>query len=123
MSEVSEQLNKEWELSQIRVHFVSNFYSSPGRPIVQDSLMAIGVPEEAFGRHAGIFDVSYSLGADPSLVRQELLKNVEASDNMFLTGYDGDPKLASQAIGKRLIKLRVQETVDQINQLKVENRK
>ena len=75
MKEVSEQLNKEWEETETRVHFISSFYRGANEQSVLDSLIRFGIPKEALGRHAGLTDVSKLLAVDSTLVRQDVISN------------------------------------------------
>jgi len=120
MKEVSEQLNKEWEETKTRVHFVSEFY---GRSGIGDSLIAEGIPEEALGRHAGLSDVSYLLAVDPKMIRYDKIAEFgnDSEENLKL-GFSGDPSMATAEIGKRMIASKIIVSVDQITKLKKENR-
>jgi len=125
MKVISEQLNQEWQASNTRVHFVSKFYANETefKPLI-DSLVKSGIPQEAFGMHADILDVSLLLAVDTSLVRLSRMAQLgnDKQEN-FKLGVFGDPKRATAQIGAKFIEVTIQTSANQILLLKKENRK
>jgi creatinine amidohydrolase/Fe(II)-dependent formamide hydrolase-like protein len=123
MKVVSEALNDEWQSSEARVHFVSDFY---GKPFDQmnDSLIATGMSPDVVGSHAGVVDVSSLLAIDSSLIRSDkLLQSDSSIENKLKMGYSGDPSKASIEIGEQMIHLTLRASLSQIVILKIDNRK
>src|SRR6266850_2453272 len=67
---VAALLNKEWEHSDVRVHFVPDYYSRNG---FSAWLERQGETPLAIGRHAGIMDTSELMAIDPKLLRLDKL--------------------------------------------------
>lgn len=124
MKVVSGQLNLEWKATNTRVHFISTFYQAPESTLLFDSLANTGIPAAAFGTHAGLQDVSYSLAVDTSLVRRDIIRQLtdDKKKNLAL-GFSGDPKKATAQIGARIVEVTIRASVAQIQLLKKENRK
>lgn len=118
MKVVSEALNGEWESSETRVHFVSEYY---GLPFYQmnDSLVASGISPDIVGSHAGVVDVSFSLAVDSSLVRSDKLSQADWNiENNLIMGFSGDPSYSSVEIGEQMIRKTLNATLKQILILK-----
>lgn len=91
---------------------------------LKSSLVKSGIPEEAFGPHAGILDVSLLLAVDTSLVRLDRMAHLgnDKQEN-FKLRFFGDPKRATAQIGAKFIEVTIQTSVNQVLLLKKENRK
>ncbi len=123
MKVVSEALNDEWESSEARAHFVSDFY---GKPFDQmnDSLIATGMSPDVVGSHAGLVDVSSLLAIDSSLIRSDkLLQSDRNIEDKLKMGFSGDPSKASIELGEQMINLTLRASLSQIVILKIDNRK
>ncbi len=117
LKEVSEMLNKEWADSDIRVHFVSDYYSGNG---FDDWLHSQGETEENIGRHAGIPDTSILMAIDSNLIRMD--KRAK-STNTLPSGVRGDPTRASIRYGAKGLELLVEAAVAQTKELMTSSRK
>ena len=122
MKAISEHLNSEWENSNVRVHYISKFYSA--WDIVEKELISEGLDPKFLGWHAGLTDVSSLLAIDENLVRREILEQLTFSDKITREmGYNGDPSMATVKIGNRFNDAIVEESLKEIKFLKIENRK
>ena len=123
MKLVSEMLNDEWKDSEIRVHFVSEYYGKPYSQVT-DSLIATGISQEVLGFHGGVIDVSFLLAIDSSLIRSEKLYQNDWNDKKKSEmGFSGDLSKVDIEIGKRMIQKTLEISLLQIESLKVDNRK
>jgi creatinine amidohydrolase/Fe(II)-dependent formamide hydrolase-like protein len=119
---VSETLNVEWKDSDVRVHFVSEYY---GKPYTQmtDSLVASGITTDALGFHGGVIDVSFLLAVDSNLIRSDKLSHVDwSSEKKLEMGFSGNLTNVDIEIGKRMIQKTLDISLSQIESLKVDNR-
>ncbi len=117
LKEVSELLNKEWADSDIRVHFVSDYYSGNG---FRDWLQSQGETEENIGRHAGIGDTSQLMAIDSNLIRLD--KRAKSTDTLP-SGVRGDPTRASIRYGTKGLELKIEAAVAQTKALMTSSRK
>ena len=114
---VSEMLNKEWANSDIRVHFVSDYYSGHG---FRDWLQSQGETEENIGRHGGIPATSQLMAIDSNLIRMDKrAKSTEA----LPSGITGDPTRASIRYGAKGLELKIEAAVAQTKALMTSSRK
>jgi len=114
---VSEMLNKEWASSDIRVHFVSDYYGDSNG--FRDWLKSQGETEEDIGRHGGIPGTSQLMALDPNLIRlDKRAKSTEA----LPSGVRGDPTRASIRYGMKGFELKIEAAVAQTKALMTSNR-
>lgn len=106
---VAERLTGEWEEEGIRIHQVASYYdASP-----QDALLAArGIDSTTAGTHAGVADTSELMGITLRGVRPKVLENLPQP--LEETGATGNPALASAALGKELLALRVNAAIAEI---------
>jgi len=113
LQEVATKLNKEWDGSGARVFALTEYYSK-GREHHRAWLLAeFGYDEQTVGSHAGITGTSQVMFVNPSGVRRE--KIFTAQDN---EGADGDPRLATAAIGKMIVEFKVNAGINHYKALK-----
>ena len=118
---VAETLNIEWKDTNVRVHYISQFYD-PGTSVL-DSLEAEGIDPKYYGGHAGLTDVSSLLAIDQNLLRMDIMEGLDFNDQRDRKlGYTGDPSMSNEKIGKRLNDETIRESVRQIKKLREENR-
>jgi creatinine amidohydrolase len=127
LKKVSESLNLEWKETNVRVHYISEYYNSSSISTVLDSLETEGLNPKDFGEHAGLTDTSRLLAINKELLRLGIMETLEYNDwsideNRRL-GYGGNPSQSSVKIGIRLNNAKILDSVDQINKLKNESRK
>ncbi len=111
LQSLASSLNKEWAKSNVRVHFVSDYYNEiPFRVWLQGQ----GEKPGDIGAHAGIVDTSQLMAVNPNGVRSDKLA---AAGDRKLTGVSGNPARASVAYGKKGLELRIEAAVAQIRKL------
>jgi creatinine amidohydrolase/Fe(II)-dependent formamide hydrolase-like protein len=108
---VAARLNREWGHSDVRVHYVSAYYSANG---FYAWLEHQGEPAAAIGKHAGIMDTSELMAIDPKLIRMDKLA---PGGDRRASGVSGDPTRASIAYGKKGLELKVTAAVTEIQRL------
>jgi creatinine amidohydrolase len=82
---IADLLNKEWASSNVRVHFVPDYYRGSG---FGAWLRSQGETPEDIGTHAGISDTSQLMALNPSLIRTDKLAP------------GGDAKVTGVSVGK-----------------------
>ena len=113
LKDVAQRLNREWDGTRARVHFVPEYYRAATEGFAQ-ALRAQGLSEAQIGIHAGAADTSLMLAVDPARVRADRLHAGAASEST--TGVVGDPSRASAALGKIGIDMAVEQAVAAIRQ-------
>ena len=108
---VAAMLNKEWAGSDVRVHYVPDYYYQHG---FTDWLKRQGESADAIGTHAGIEDTSELMAINPSLIRKDKLT---PGGDFKVTGVAGNPARASVAYGKQGLELKITAAVAQIQKL------
>lgn len=113
LASVADMLNKEWANSDVRVHFVQDYYTigydlSGG---FAKWLMSRGEKPEDIGKHAGIMDTSVLMAIYPEMIRMDELA---PGGDFKLTGVMGDPTRASVPYGRKGLELKITTAVDQI---------
>ncbi len=108
---VAALLNKEWAHSDVRVHFVPDYYSGNG---FSAWLERQGETSLAIGKHAGIMDTSELMAIDPKLLR---LDKLAPGGERWANGVSGNPTHASIAYGRKGLELKIAAAVTQIQQL------
>ncbi len=113
---VAEALNAEWAGSDVRVHFVGDYYRGHG---IDAWLQEQGETEDDIGSHAGIRDTSQLMAVDPRLIRMdERAKNGGFEDS----GVRGNPTKASVEYGRVGLQMKVDAAVKQIRDLMAQPR-
>jgi len=101
-------LNKEWAKTDVRVHFVSEYYKeSPFREWLQGQ----GEKREDIGTHAGIVDTSQLMAVNPNGIRSDKLAS---GGDRNVTGATGNPARANVAYGKKGLEMKIEAAVAQI---------
>ena len=108
---VAALLNKEWAGSDVRVHYIPDYYYRQG---FGDWLKRQGETAENIGTHAGIEDTSELMAVNPNLIRKDKLA---PGGNTSVTGVTGNPARASVAYGKQGLELKIAVAVAQIQKL------
>jgi creatinine amidohydrolase len=108
---IADLLNKEWAHSDVRVHFVPDYYSGHG---FAEWLKRQGETPGAIGSHAGIMDTSELMAIDPKFLRMDKLA---AGGDGWNSGVSGNPARASIAYGRHGLELKIAAAVAQIQQL------
>ncbi len=109
---VAEMLNREWADSDVRVHYVSDYYYGGSR--IVDWLQEQGETSEDIGQHAGLVATSILLAIDATLIREARL---EPSSNYDEMGFTGNPSRASVAYGQKALVFKIEAALVQIENL------
>ena len=115
---VAEMLNREWADTNVRVHYVSDYYYG-GRHII-DWLQEQGERPEDIGQHAGLVATSILMAIDAGLIREDRLEPSSDYDEM---GFTGNPTRASVAYGQKALEFKIEAALAQIEKLMFESRK
>ncbi len=108
---VASALNKEWAGSEVRVHYIPDYYYKHG---FAEWLKRQGESADAIGTHAGIEDTSELLAINPAYIRKDKLA---PGGDFKVTGVSGNPARASAAYGKQGLELKIAAAVAQIQKL------
>ena len=111
LQSVAGSLNKEWAKTDVRVHFVSEYYK--GSPF-REWLQGQGEKREDLGTHAGIVDTSQLMVVSPNGIRSDRLA---PGGDRNVTGVTGNPARASVAYGKKALEMKIDAAVAQIRKL------
>jgi creatinine amidohydrolase/Fe(II)-dependent formamide hydrolase-like protein len=108
MQDVADKLNKEWKGSDVRVHFIADYYSG-GQ--FRAYLREQGYSDEDIGTHAGMTDTSQLWYVNPRMIRPELRARGGGFEG---SGVSGDPTKASPELGRIGIQFKIDVTVDAV---------
>jgi creatinine amidohydrolase len=111
LQSVADLLNREWENTPVRVHFVPDYYNENG---FRAWLQTQGETPEGIGTHAGISDTSQLMALNPSWVRNDKLA---PGGDRSVTGVSGNPARASIAYGKKGLEFKIDAAITQIQKL------
>lgn len=112
LQSVAAMLNKEWARSDVRVHYISDYYSGNG---FQEWLISQGEKPEAIGAHAGIYDTSQLMAVNPKLIRMDKLA---PGGDARVSGVTGNPARSSITYGKKGLDMTIAAAVVQIQKLR-----
>ncbi len=108
---VAEALNAEWAGTGATVLHVGDYYAANGQA---DWLVAEGESHASIGGHAGIRDTSELMAVYPDGVRAEMVRP-GGGRYPEPTGVSGDPTRASVARGEKMLALKIEAALAQIN--------
>ena len=111
LAAVAAQFNREDAKSNVRVHYIADYYRSTQTSYL-DALRAKGLSVAEIGTHAGSADTSLLMAIDPGMVRPE--RFAEAARGGWATGTLGDPRASSAVNGQLGVDAVVKITVDAI---------
>ncbi len=112
---VTTRLNRDWASSSARAHFICAYYDVAQKPYNQ-ALRDHGLTDAQIGLHAGAADTSLMLATDASLVRRDQMKIEHDAAAEKSSGVNGDPRLASAALGQLGVELIISRTTAAIRQ-------
>jgi creatinine amidohydrolase/Fe(II)-dependent formamide hydrolase-like protein/sterol desaturase/sphingolipid hydroxylase (fatty acid hydroxylase superfamily) len=110
---IAEKLDAEWKAEGVRVAQIDQYYFANKQ---KETLLAKGFTETQVGRHAGMRETSELLYLAPEMVR---ITPVKIPDGM-MQGSDGDMGSVNAALGKEMIRLKVDAGVRQIETLRAQ---
>lgn len=109
--QVADKLSKEWAAEHVKVIHVSHYYDEGNG---QNAYVAsTGEKDPDPQAHGGLADTSEMLAAHPQGVREKLRGNYSATDWQKL-GVQGPSTHATKALGAKLIDLKIEAAVKQI---------
>jgi creatinine amidohydrolase/Fe(II)-dependent formamide hydrolase-like protein len=109
-AQVAMELTKLWRARGVRVLNVDAYYN-PARD--DHTAEEAGIPSSALGDHAGIADTAALMATRPDAVRLAL-RAPEAWQHPGPSGASGRPDLATDAVGNRLLKRRIDAAVAEL---------
>ena len=113
MQKAADQLNAEWGGSA-RAMAIGDYYTKAGEDM-RVMLRGRGYTDEDIGSHAGMLDTSELLYVNPRLVRKERLARNGGSPD---SGVNGDPTKASADLGAELLRIKIDNALNQIRTLR-----
>ena len=111
LKSVATKLNGQWSDSNVRVHFIDEYYRTTQTSYI-DALKSKGLTDAQIGVHAGTADTALTMATNPSAVRTDRFE--EAARGGLRLGVNGDPQPATVAIGQIGVDMIVTRTVDAI---------
>ena len=111
MKRVSEMLTEEWLADGVRVHYVSDWYTSTA---FDEWLIDRGETEETIGTHAGLLDTALLLAVAPEHVRTD---NMSVGKGFDIDGVTGDPTGATAEMGQVGMDFYFEAAMNQIRTL------
>lgn len=111
LQSVADLLNREWVNTEVRVHFIPDYYNRNG---FRAWLQTQGETPEGIGTHAGISDTSQLMALNPGWIRNDKLA---PGGDSKVTGVSGNPTRASIAYGKKGLEFKIEAAITQIQKL------
>ena len=108
---VAGMVNSERANTEVRVHFVPDYYNENG---FRAWLQSQGESLEEIGTHAGISDTSQLMALNPNWIRKDRLA---PGGDRKVTGVSGNPTRANVAYGRKGLEFKVEAAVAQIRTL------
>jgi len=117
----AEQLNKEWAGTDVRTHFVNDYYmaTTAGGPF-EKWVIEQGVKKEEIGTHAGVRDTSTLMAIEATYFKRgQLIRwdKLAKGGGFEGSGVSGNPTFASVEFGKKGLEFKVNAAVQQIRSL------
>lgn len=109
-TELAAKLDQEFAQKGARIFQVGDYYFKNGQ---SDWLKSEGETDLSMGTHAGIRDTSELMAVYPQGVRPEIL-NPNGGSSPAVSGVKGDPTKASAQRGQKLLELKIQAAIKQI---------
>ena len=119
LAAVAAQFNREAAKSNVRVHYIADYYRSTQSTYIE-ALKAKGLSSTEIGTHAGSADTSLLMAIDSAMVRPE--RFAEAARGGWATGTLGDPRASNAANGQLGVDAVVKITVGAIRKATAESR-
>jgi creatinine amidohydrolase len=110
MSNVTDQLNREWAGTGVRAHFIGDYYTKSGDDI-NAFLRTKGMTDEQIGSHAGPVDTSQMLFVNPRYVHMD---RAAPNGGFEGSGVRGDPTFSTAALGEAQLRIKIDNALAQI---------
>jgi creatinine amidohydrolase/Fe(II)-dependent formamide hydrolase-like protein len=110
---VAKKLDAELKSKGVRVFQVGDYYAHNGQ---EDWLKSQGFTEAEIGVHAALIDTAQLMAIDPAGVRMALLGSSAGNSDGSKNGVIGDPAKATAALGQKLLELKIEAALRQIQQ-------
>jgi creatinine amidohydrolase/Fe(II)-dependent formamide hydrolase-like protein len=110
MARVAEKLGREWDTDGVRVLFVSSYYTGNGQDEWTDTMPARVANANS---PAGHIETSELMAVDAGSVRGTMLA-VHTERDYKATGATGDTTMATAALGKKYLSLKIEAAIKQI---------
>lgn len=104
-------LNEEWAGTGTRAHLIEDYYRKSGTDARRYITEDLGIPADEIGGHAGITDTSQMWFVNENHIRQDLLADRGGFEG---SGSSGNPTLASPEIGRRILEIKIENTLAEI---------
>jgi creatinine amidohydrolase/Fe(II)-dependent formamide hydrolase-like protein len=108
MKEVAARLDAAWKGGRTRVHFIPEYYGHAG---AKELLEREGIRQRDEGLHDDFFTTAQLMAVDPTTVR---MKQRIAAGKFRINGVELAPAEKTVALGKKIIDLRAETTVNAI---------
>jgi creatinine amidohydrolase len=113
---VADALNKEWAVTDVRVHHLSDYYPGPG----DDWLKQQGLSDEIVGSHASIHDTASLMVLKPDWLRMDKAALGKSGDG---SGVVGNPARSTIEYGKQILERQIDAAVKQLTALRAAARR
>ena len=110
-AEVVTRLNQDWAGSGTRAHHITDYYAKSSDDARDYITGELGIPAEEIGGHAGISDTSQLWFVNRAHIRTDVLAPTGGFEG---SGVSGNPTLASPEIGRRILRIKVDNALAQI---------
>jgi creatinine amidohydrolase/Fe(II)-dependent formamide hydrolase-like protein len=110
LKQAADRLNTAWQGTGARAVFIGDYYAKAADDI-RTYLIGRGFTREQIGTHAGMVDTSELMYVQPTLVRRDRLAPSGGSPD---SGVNGDPTKATPELGQALLKIKVDNAVQQV---------
>ncbi len=110
MAQVADKLGREWVTAGVRVLYVSNYYNHNGQDEWTDSMPNRVTNATSPGGH---IETSELMAVDAGSVRANMLA-ARTERDYKLTGAVGDTTMATAALGKKYLSLKIEAAIKQI---------
>jgi creatinine amidohydrolase/Fe(II)-dependent formamide hydrolase-like protein len=107
---VAERLTDEWRADGVRVLHVNRYYDGHGQDRWVESM---GIKLTSPGAHAGFEDTSEMMAINPAGVIDSQ-RGIRGDHDYTSTGAMGDSSLSSAKYGQKLLNLKIEAAVEQI---------
>src|SRR5262245_4148858 len=113
MRNAANRLNELWK-GEARAFMIGDYYTKSHADQNAYVTKTLGVPANELGNHANVLDTSERLFVNPKHIRKNRIAKGGGYQN---SGVSGDPTIATAALGKVFIQIKVDNAIRQIKAL------